>query len=258
MRAFIYFTLSILFFTACQKRLKSVDDYHPEIELVSVVALPSGAVEVTAKVTREGTAPIQTSGFGFSENPEFSVAENQMIAPVSNGVFSIVYPSEKFSEQTTYYFKGFVTSKYGFRATNVLSISNIEIVPVEAPCTHPENRYRFFASPPYFDIIPGNSVSTATLSYEYSSAIMPNGTMRIRFRNPPVTGIYTLKQDNDLNHFESHLYISSADPTGAKAGGIVYVNKISDNQFTVQACSIPWLLSISNETTFDMHWILNY
>lgn len=258
MRAIIFFTLSILFLTACQKRLKSVDDYHPTIELVSVVALPNGSVEVTAKVKREGPAPIQTSGFGFSENSEFSVSENQMLTPVSNGLFSVIYPSEKFTEQTTYYFKGFVTTKYGFRATNILSISNIVIVPVEAPCTHPENRYRFFASPPYFEIMPSNSVSTGTLSYEYSSPIMPNGTLRIRFRNPPVTGIYTLKQDYDLNHFESRLYISSADPSGAKAGGIVYVNKISDTQFTVQACSIPWLLSTSNETTFDLHWILNY
>jgi hypothetical protein len=250
--------LCLFVFQSCQKRLKTVDEYHPDIELISATALASGAVEVVCKIHRDGVAPYQSSGFGFSENAEFSISENQVRVPVNGDMITYTYPPEMFSEQTTYYFKCFVVTRYGLKISNVLSISNIEIVPVEAPCNHPENKYRFFSNPPYYDIIPGNTVSLGTLSAIYRSSIMPNGVLEVRFRNPPITGIYTIASSNDLDHFEARVVIMGASPSSAKVGGLIYVNKISDTQFRIQSCSLPWMLTTSNETTFDMNWLLNY
>lgn len=259
MRLLLLSILILLTTSACKKkRLPNYADYHPEIEMVSIEALPDGSVVVSAKVLKDGPRPIQAAGFGFSENPIFNIAENQRFAFVGNAEFYAIYPTEMFQESTTYYFKAFVITEFGYRETDVLSISNIEITPIEPPCTHPQNKYRFFSSPPFYDIIPDNNVDEYSTKIEYRSSIMPTGTLSITFRNAPVTGIYNIVQTDNLGAFDTRIQIMSAQSSSAMIGGKVYVNKISDAQFRVVACEIPWSLNTSTQTVFDMNWLLNY
>ncbi len=252
-----FFGLFLL--NSCQKRLETHEMYHPEIQLVSVVNLPSGAVQVTAKVIHDGAAPIRICGFAFASQTNFDIEENQKIASLNGDEFTVVYPPEDFVEGTSYYFRAFALTYYGYTESDIKSLSNVVITPIEAPCSHPINRYRIGAGFPFYPIYGTTQVSEGFYAVEYSNDIDPVGKISIRFKNSPITGTYATTTLSEPSPGTAKLTIGWPNPGAAVDGaGLIYVNKISDTQFKVEACNIPWTTGGTNQTNFDLHWICNY
>lgn len=237
--------------TSCTKN-------EPELQFISATALPNGSVELKAKVITKGSRVINGCGFGYSTEPNFEIQEHRTVTLLDGDEFSVIYPPGTFAESTVYHFRAYVLTASGYTQSDIKSIGEVIILPVEAPCAHPLNRYRIFSNNPFYAIHGTTNVSSGFNSVEYSNFIDPAGSIRVRFRTPPVTGIYTISEMNEPELGTAKLSIGWPNPSEGVAGGQIYVNKISNTQFSVEACAIQWRLTPTTVTTMDLNWVCNY
>lgn len=93
-RKFIFIAF-IALALSCEKRSDDLDDYLPEVEVVSVEQMPSGALKVSGRVIDKGIGELEVVGFSADTSDSPGLQDNQLQAePQSDGEFSAVYGSE--------------------------------------------------------------------------------------------------------------------------------------------------------------------
>jgi hypothetical protein len=241
-------------FFGCQKRLKNTEDYHPVLEIEVEVVL--GGIKVTGTVAKEGAAPLEVLGFCFSKNAEFPINENQGLADYFDGkTFSYTYPAYLFEEGATYNFKAFATSDYGYVVSNVSKISDLVLLSADAPCENNPFAFRYGTSLP--NSIDQNTFTSQSFDYiEYLNTIQGGpAVIGIQFRSPPSNGIYTSSQFNfDLSPTEARIYIGMNGVT--LEGGLIYVNHLGGNEYSIETCDVPFRVSATTTSTLNAHWTI--
>ncbi len=240
---------------SCRKAEKNFDDYFPEMT-VTAVAQSDGSVVVTATITKEGALDLESIGFAFSENSDFPIDENQLIVnEIINNTFTVTYPPG-FDITKTYYFKAWVTNELGYKATTAVSLSNIEAVPVDGPCSNPLNYLYVYlvnettgTPTAWEETVDFNQ--TFTVSGQYS-------TVNYTFDAIPATGIYTTTQftpEPGQVKISFSNTLSGFIQSSLNAGQSVYVNRTSPTTWTFEVCSATWTYNsfdYSFSTFFDM------
>lgn len=230
----------IIGITSCRKPEKNFDDYFPEI-IVTAVANADGSVVVTATITKEGSLGIELNGFAFSENSEFPINENQVIVDgISNNSFTATYPPG-FDISKTYYFKAWITNELGYKESATVSLSNIEAIPLDGPCSNPMDYLWVYGV--------SETAGTPTAWQEnvdfnqYFNVQGSYSNVQFTFDEIPSTGIYTTTQFTPgpgqvkvsfINTFS--VFIN----TSLNAGQSVYVNQTSPTTWTFEVCSATW------------------
>lgn len=241
-------------FFGCQKRLKNTDDYHPKLEVKVEIVL--GGIKVTGEVKEEGVTPLEVVGFSFSENSEFLITENQAIASSFDGkYFSYTYPAYLFQEDSSYHFKAFGTTDYGYVESNVYKISDLKLMSADAPCENTLYTYRYDTSLP--NNIDHNTFVSQSIDYiEYRNTIQGGpGVIGIQFRSPPSNGLYTSTEYNSsIGPTEARIYINYNGQT--LNGGTIYVNHIEGNEYRIETCDVPFQISSTTTSTLNAHWII--
>lgn len=256
MKAFYIIFLIVLTqsFFGCQKRLKSIDDYHPKLKVTVEIVL--GGVKVTGQVIEEGVSPLETVGFCFSGNPEFLITENQSIASSFTGdSFSYTYPSFLFQEDSSYYFKAFGTTDYGYVESDEYKISNLELVSEDAPCQNTLQKYRYGTSLP--NTIDQNTYISQSIDYvEYRNTIEGGpAVIGIQFKSPPSNGLFTsTESSSNIGPTEARIYIGYTGQT--LSGGTIYVNHIEGNEYRIETCDLPFKVSSTLTSTLNAHWVI--
>jgi hypothetical protein len=251
----IYIALVLVGFSSCRKAEKDFEDYFPEI-ILSAEAQPDGSVVTTATITEYGAIPIRSIGFSYGESKDSPINENQIIIEeINNNTFTATFPSG-FDITKTYYFKAWTTNQVGYKESAPVSISNIEALPVDGPCTNPMDYLYVY----------GNSESTGPASawqqdVNFNKYIDVSGTysnVTMTFDNVPSTGIYQTTQAapgpgqvrvSFTNTFSVFIQ-SSLNPNQE-----VYVNQTSPMTWTIEVCSASYTFNSFNysfSTFFDI------
>jgi hypothetical protein len=254
------FIISILFFS-CEKRLSSVDEYLPDIEVSASVV--SDGVSVSVNVLKFGASPIQKVGYSFSTDPDFSILENQVFLDwLSEENSTYTFPYYLFSEENSYFFKAFVTTKYGLVVSEEIEISNLLFNPVEAPCSVNLNTLRVFPNS-FINIPSNNNPQHYTYYSEYSANTTGNNSVSVQLRiyksvgSVPSTGVYQTSNSSSFGYGSVRLKYNSWT---SQYGGQVYINRLNSSQFSVEACDIPVAMfddTVKIESTMDLHWVID-
>lgn len=243
-----------LFLNSCKKALKDFDNYFPSF-YITAQELPDGSVQVTATITKEGALAIESAGFAYGETTDFSIDQNQvMVNEISNNTFTCTFPPG-FDISKTYYFKAWITNQLGYKASETVSLSNIEAVPVDGPCSNPMNYMYVYQ----VTETAGNPTSWQQ-DVDFNQYFNVNGSyssLKFIFDQLPNTGIYTTTfsapepgqvKVEIINSFSGFIQ-SSLNP-----GQSVYVNRTSPTTWTFEVCSATYQYNsatLSMSTYFD-------
>lgn len=226
--------------TSCRKAEKKFEDYFPELT-VTAVAQSDGSVIVTATITKEGAIAIEAAGFSFGETADHSIDQNQIIVDeINNNTYTATYPPG-FDISKTYYFKAWVTNELGYKASTAVSLSNIEAVPVDGPCSNPMDFLWVYAV--------SETAGTPTAWQEdvdfkyYFNVSGSYSNIQYTFDGIPATGVYTTTQftpgpgqvEISFTNTFSVFIQSSLNP-----GQLVYVNRTSPTTWTFEVCSATY------------------
>lgn len=249
MKTHLLFLLALtLGLQACRKAEKNFDDYFPEMN-VTAVAQADGSVVVTATITKDGALEIEAAGFAFGESASSPINENQIIVDeIVNNTFTATFPPG-FDMTKTYYFKAWVTNELGYKVSNIVSLSNIEAVPVDGPCSYAMD---------YLYVYLVNETAGTPSAWqedvdfnEYFTVSGSYSNVRFTFDAIPATGVYTTTQyapepgqvkvsfTNTLS-----VFINSS----LNAGQLVYVNRTSPTTWTFEVCSASYTFNSFNYT----------
>lgn len=249
----LYIVFGLGFVFSCQKPLKNVEDYFPQVE-INAEKQTDGTVKLTGIITDEGEDNVIGLGFCYAEETtNFPITSNQEL--ISDPAQFQATLSGPFDPAKTYYFKAFVVNGFGRAESQVVAVTGIESVPVIAPCSQTLNTY-------------GIGIQTGTLStfnapingfnkvtYPNSGSFLP--FLNLTFSNPPLTGFYTTVTNSEPSSGEVYIYLSNGNTTVVNPGSTVYVNRLSETEFKVEICSSTVTINGST-SSFKTHFVRNY
>jgi hypothetical protein len=249
-----YFALTILplLLVSCKKALPKVEDYFPVISMTATIQM-DGSVLLEGSLLNEGADAIEVAGFCFSDSPNLSIEDNQLL--VSDiAVFNGVYPGG-FDPNKTYYFQAFAANSYGLGKSTIFELSGIESVPVVAPCTLAPNTYQSVNTGTINTFAPA-SFGFNKVTYSCSGSTL--ASMNVSFNTPPITGIYTTTSNQDLLPGQVHISANFGFASGVvNSGAEVYVNRLSETQFKVEVCTSQINVNSTN-SSFRTNFTRNY
>ncbi len=248
----IYIVAFLAVLISCKKPLKNVEDYFPKVEF-TCEKNADGTVTVKGTIVDEGADFVEGMGFCYSENPEFPITENQILTSNASGI------EEKFTgpfdPTKTYYFKFFAANGYGRAESTVLSLTGIESVPVIAPCALNLNSYQINIQNGGITDFGAPVVNVDKVMYPCSGNFLP--FMRVTFRTPPLTGLYTTTTNSGVQNGQVKIELSNGSTSVVNDGATVYVNRLSETQFKVEVCDATVNFSGSS-FAFKTHFVRNY
>ena len=247
---FLFSTLVFLL-EGCVKWERNYEDYFPQLTVIAE-AQSDGSVLLTATIEEWGTLNTTGVGFAFSESENFGIDENQLLATnqIEDNIFTALYSKNNFDPLKTYYFKSWAITDAIYSTSSVCSLDNVEAIPIDGPCTYPDNYFfmlnsaeNVYSVDPWYNDFYVNSIvanaSNTRITFTFNSAFgLPN------------TGIYTTTNDdvpdNDfvkvkLDRLGGSTFIRTLEP-----GQNVYINRTSPTSWTIEYCSAEWVF---NSTT---------
>lgn len=240
------------FLFSCKKPLENVVDYFPKVEF-SCEKNTDGTVTVRGEIVDEGANFVEGMGFCYSENPVFPLTENQILTSSGSGMVETF--DGPFDPTKTYYFKFFAANGYGRAESEVKSLTGIESVPVVAPCTQGVNTYQINIQNGTVSNFGAPNVYVDHVMYPSSGSSLPY--MRVTFRSPPLTGLYSTTTNSSVNNGQVKIELSNGSTTIVNDGATVYVNRLSDTEFKVEVCDATVNFNGSSYP-FKTHFVRSY
>jgi len=246
----------LLIISACRKARKDVNDYYPEVSMVSATVTSDGYVEATADATLK-YGKLEYIGFCMDTLPNPNMMQNQKnISEINGSLYRTLYDI-RFDPNKTYYFRSWAASSKGYAYGNTISLSNIRAVDVSAPCILNSNSSSIGtignnSSGPAESVYNVSAASQGTSSWNIicNGSTSDAGVLNLSFGSEPKTAVYTTTEGSPYGNFIS-IFITTAFVSGTvKAGSKVYVNMISPGKYAITICSAPWKLDGSNATFY--------
>jgi hypothetical protein len=247
-------------FCRCGKPLDDVNDYFPEVKVVSYTPEVDGSVTITAEVTDNGASDLEYVGMCFSESATPNAEDDQKLAELSNGRFSVNYSyytdengsTIDLNSDETYKVRAFATNDFGYSWSKVFVIGPWTVPSVEAPC-EPANNTINYGSGTFAAFTSGPSTVNSTYDYTMNSS---QADVKFSFGGPLETGVFTTASSSSfLTSHQVYIQLTMFNIYSVLAGSQVYVNEISDNQFEVTICNAP--TNIGSGSNFTARFIDN-
>jgi len=236
-----------LIFSSCRKPLKEVEEYFPEVEIISATVETDGTVKVIGEVISEGAASIQFLGCSMDTISQPGLLSNQQMATWNGNQFEVIYSGAWFSDvyysfdpTKTYYFRVWAANDYGYSFGSEIPLSNIEATPVTPPCSPFLNSIDAGGSSnlEYYATI-GTPISGIS-GWEFQAASSSN-IISFNFGSQLATGLYTTTSSSSPLADQVKVEIVSGFNSGSLSGGSsVYVNQTSQGVWEVTICDAPW------------------
>ena len=241
---FILTSVVVVFMFGCGKPLDDVNDYFPEVRILSYTAEVDGSITLTAEVVSEGASEVEYVGMCLSENGIPGTMDDQQLSNLSNGRFTVNYSrytndnggSVDLDNDATYKVRAFATNDHGYAWSEVVEIGPWTVPSVDAPC-EPTNNSINYGSGTVTGFISGPSTVNSTYDYTMNTS---QADVRFSFGGPLETGVFTTaSQTSFLTSNQVYIQITSFNIYSVLPGSPVYVNEISPNLFEVTVCSAP-------------------
>lgn len=251
MRVF-YVVFGLVFLFSCKKSLKNIEDYFPKVE-IKAEKQTDGTVKLTGIILEQGGDDINELGFCYAQTPDFSITSNQELATdVAQFQTTMQGP---FDPTKTYYFKAFASNRYGRAESIAVPISEIESVPIIAPCSQTINTYSV-------GVQNGGLTSFNEPIYGFNKVTYPGSGnflifLNVTFKTPPLTGLFTTVFTEPDNGEVNITLNNGSGTTVVNPGATVYVNRLSETQFKVEICSSTVTINGTNYN-FKTHLVRNY
>jgi hypothetical protein len=246
----------LLLSTTCRKALKDPQDYYPEVQTISAIVTPEGAVEVTAEIISTGETPIAYAGFCMSTEPLPEMLDNQQLAiDASAEKFKAIY-EKKYDPARTYYFRSWVANEMGYSYGNVISITNIRATPIASPCSLNKNSSNIGLNGAS-GTGPAESVYQVTDAHPFSFGweVIAHGydaqagTLKLYFGSQLKTKAYTTVEDSPHDD-NVVIHVSSGFTSGyVNEGYKVYVNQLNPGKYEITICDAKWTIDNSTYST---------
>jgi hypothetical protein len=249
----LLFFVGVLFtfiLMSCGKPLDDVNDYFPELRVISVTPEADGSLTITAEIVKPGAGDVEYVGMCFSENGTPGADEDQQLSVVSNNKFSVNYSyytdqsgsSWDLDNEARYYVRAFATNAYGYAWSEVFEINPWTVPSVEAPCTPTLNSFSY-GSGTTTSFANGPSTVNSTYDYTMNGA---SADVKFMFGGPLETGVFTTAGSSSfLGSHEVSIQVTAFNVYTVASGALVYVNEISTNYFEVTVCSAPIAIGAS-------------
>ena len=232
----------------CERRLKDVDDYFPEVKVTSYERQPDKGFLVKGAVISGGASPVEYVGFFLSNRLETAITLNEWYKETSNWKFQTEYNWVEYwhgsevrtgrpHSDSTYYLYAYAGNEYGH------SFSDVMIIPPVSPAVS-------WCNPTTGTINYGNGdipvvVTGPTLDGNYDRVYMITPT--------DLSSTITMKVEGDI---QTGLYITDY-PYNVEIGKIlvkvgnyslnrdqpVYINRIGPGVYEVTICQADILNS---------------
>ncbi|MFM9984650.1 MAG: hypothetical protein ACKVOK_05415 [Flavobacteriales bacterium] len=248
-------------FVSCVRPLKDVEDYYPEVEVVSYTPNIDGSITITGRIVSTGHTEIEYAGMSITSTGTPTGSENQQLGNLSGDTFSVTYDGVEDEDGSyfeldpdhTYFVRAFAANDDGYAISETFTIDPWEIPTIDAPCTPPLNTYNV-GSGNVSAFASGPTMSAGQYQYSLTSL---NGDVMFTMNQPIHAGFYTTSTEggfiaNDevmISYTNFNYYVISA-------GSTVYVNETSDNVFEVTVCAAPFNLG-GLSTSFTTRFVVD-
>jgi len=259
MKLYTYFLLTIFIsiIFSCNKPLKNIEDYYPNVQTVNLENLPDGSIKLTGRVLSPGQSKVTKVGFCYDGIPNPKIQTNQInIANGDNGTingdeFTAIYEGLQFS--TRQYFRAWAINEHGIGYGETITLDSVKITPVEAPCNHPMNRYNSGSGTKIL-----NSFFINQQLELVSITAGGNGSMTVYIAKPALTGVYETSFPGGVYENSKRASISVNEGSVnfvIKPGSQIYVNKIGNN-YEITCCNGTYVL-FGSERNFWCRFLTN-
>lgn len=232
--------VSIALILSCEKPLKNVRDYFPELKTNSVTVYSDGSVEVSGEMISEGATPLQNWGFCMSTDPTPIMTDNQLFGDAS---FKAVY--DGLDPVGPYYFRAWAYNEDGYSYGNIVSLDIVEAASVNPPCTPTLNTFNYGGNTETVSTV--NTPKKNSKGYEiYGST--GSTSFRLTFQHSPYTREYITTTNMTPDVKEVYVEFYSGFTSGTlDAGSKVYVTRLTNSSWEITVCNAPW-----NGTSFKL------
>jgi len=257
---YLFFTALALSFCGCGKPLDNVDDYFPEVKIVSYTPEVDGSVTIVAEISDQGASDLEYVGMCLSESRTPTSLDDQKLAQLSNGRFSVNYSyftnddgsSIDLNSDDTYKVRAFATNGHGYAWSAVFEFGPWTVPSVEAPCAPTINTINY-GSGTFSAFTSGPSTVSSTYDYTMNSS---QADVKFAFGGPLETGVFTTASTSGfLNAHQVYVQLTIFNIYFVLPGSLVYVNEISENQFEVTICDAS--TSLGSGSDFTARFIAN-
>ena len=242
---------TMLLLGSCEKALKDVKDYYPEVNTVSVIDLNDGNVIVSAEIISEGNREIEYAGFCMDTLPYPKLSKNQLICDLKGSNFTGTYSG--FKKKKKYYFRSWAVNENGYSYGNTIVIDSIVIVPVVAPCTLADKYLSVGLGFPTTTVYYATKPTLVGFTWDFTAEGFSSASGRLRFSffSKPTTGVYKTK--NTLSTAKDVKLTIQFPNAGtfysSLEGSSIYVNEVGGDKIKVEICSAGWKTSSSSSFT---------
>lgn len=225
----------------CERRLKDVDDYFPEVKVTSYERQPDKGFLVKGVVISEGASPVEYVGFFLSNRLETEQTLNEWYKETSNWKFQTEYTyvdywhgsevrSSRPHSDSTYYLHAYAGNEYGH------SFSEVMIIPPVSPAVS-------LCNPTAGTINYGNGdipvvVTGPTLDGNYNRVytITPtdlSSVITMRLDENIQTGVYITDYPNNVQLGKILVKVGNSSLIRDQP---VYINRIGPGVYEVTIC----------------------
>lgn len=227
---------------SCEKALKDVNDYFPEVSTVNASVQADGTVLVEGEILSEGAAAVEYLGFCVSTSPDPQLLDRQQFADFFDGErFTTIY-SGGFDPDATYYFRAWATNEYGYVTGETVSLSGIIGSNISAPCQLSSSSCSIGGGQPtsnYYTV----SLPVEGFNYwEITAQTLDGPTVTLKFGSSLTTAVYTTVGHNSPEPGQVFVsFYSGFIQDSLEEGSSVYVNRLSPGIFEIIICDAPWI-----------------
>lgn len=246
----------LLFSYSCRKAKNDFNDYLPRVKTLSATVQTDGSVFVTGELEFKGEGPLWYIGFCCSTKNTPEMTDRQIIC---SNTFSATYLN--LSPDSSYHFRAWVTNKYGYTYSNIITLDSIIAPHVTAPCAiinETVNTGTTFGSGSYYGGPHGVVWSNSASEYNISASTS-NGTVGINiYFNALLTqGLYTTTANSSPGYREMYFAFTDGTFHVLKPGTSIYVNTITPGVFDIAVCNAPWQFTTSTTLFFNTRLTAN-
>lgn len=239
--------LGVIGLLGCEKRPETLEEYLPEVEIISAEKTAEGKIEVRARLLSKGPRDLYYLGFCADSVPHPEINSNQILTPYLSGDEFVAVIGNTFFPGTysQLYVNAFAANDFTYNtATPVFvdSTGNVGIQPeITIPCDLNLNEVQLTQNmgfQTYSDISPvevSEGIST------FFATVNTNLAVRFSFTDLGER-IYTSAssaQDIDDQKMLVRI-IQFGNENSIMAGANIYVKHIENNTFDIVICGANW------------------
>lgn len=252
---YLTFILGILVLTGCEKRPETLEEYLPQIEMISAKVTLEGKIEVRAKLIAEGPRGLYYLGFCADSIRNPKIDENQVLTPYLTGdeftaiLGNTFYPGT-YSEM---YVNAFAANDFAYSTAAPLYLDSTLSVgrrpDVNAPCDLEINEVKLFqniGSQTYSNV---SDVETSGGISKFTATI--NNSQKVRFAFKELdqriyTSTYSLI---DMDNDQMLVTVLHNGTENIISPGIeIFVNRVENQTFDIVICGANWGFNNSMKT----------